>query len=174
MKRWYILQVYAGYESNIKAEILKRIEETGLQESFGQIMIPSAKVKQYFHVATDVVKDQQLFPGYMVIEMAATPQAIKLVASTPRVMRFLGGEQPAALSAREIDRILAQMRGDVVIPAEKHEFEVGKEVEIADGPFAGFVGIIDGIDNEGEKLTVMVSIFGRMTPVQLGFNQVKQ
>ena len=173
MKRWYVVQIYAGYEEKIKADIAKRIHEKGLEDLFGQILIPSAKMKQFFDV-TNTIQDQQLFPGYMLIEMQATPESIRLVASTPRVLRFLGGNSPIPLSQKEIDRVLGQIKGEVAVTLEKHEFDVGKEVEIIEGAFAGFVGIIDAIDTENEKLTVMVSIFGRMTPVELHFNQVKQ
>lgn len=172
MKRWYVVQLFAGYENIVKADLLKRIEEDHLQDQFGEILIPAAKMKQFFDTS-DAMKDQQLFPGYMLIEMQATQESIRLVQQTPRIMRFLGGKEPIPLSQREIDRVLAQVRGEMVVAGEKHEFEVGKEVEITEGPFASFVGIIDSINNESEKLTVMVSIFGRMTPVELGFDQVK-
>jgi transcriptional antiterminator NusG len=173
MKRWYVLQVFAGYEDIVKADIEKRIQETQLQEAFGQILVPSAKMKQFFDVA-DALKDQQLFPGYVLVEMDATrPEAVRLVVTCPRIVRFLGGKDPVPLSAREIDRVLAQMRGEVVLPTAQRDFAVREEVEINAGPFAGFMGIIDKIDNENKRLTVMVSIFGRMTPVELGFDQVK-
>ncbi|MBA3954009.1 transcription termination/antitermination factor NusG [Candidatus Dependentiae bacterium] len=173
MKRWYVVQLYAGYENIVKADLLKRIEEKALQEFFGEVLIPSAKMKQFFN-ASDSLQDQQLFPGYMLIQMEATPEAIRLVTTTPRISRFLGGRDPVPLSTKEIDRVLAQIRGEMVVSGEKHQFEVGKEVEIKEGPFASFVGIIESIYEESEKLTVMVSIFGRMTPVELTFDQVKR
>jgi transcriptional antiterminator NusG len=172
MKRWYVIQVYAGYEEVIQADLTRQIEEAGLEDLFGQILIPSAKMKQFFEVG-DSMEDQQLFPGYMLVEMEAEPLAIRLVERTTRVLRFLGGKTPAPLSQKEIDRVLGQMRGEVVVSVEQHAFEVGKEVEIRDGAFTGFVGVVDAIDEDSEKLTVMVSIFGRMTPVELGFDQVK-
>jgi len=172
MKRWYVIQVYAGYEEAVKTDVAKRIQEENLQESFGEILVPSAKLKKIFEAADD--KDQQLFPGYMLIEMEAKPETIRLVTSSLRVVRFLGGTQPVPLSTREIERILSQMKGELVVSSQKSEFVVGSEVEIKEGPFAGFVGIIDKIDEENERLTVMVSIFGRMPPVELGFNQIKR
>lgn len=172
MKRWYVVQVYAGYEEIVRTDLNKRIEEESAQELFGSVLVPSAKMKQLFDSAQDV-KDQQLFPGYILIEMEAIPQAIRLVQKTSRVLRFLGGNQPVPLSKKEIDRILSQVQGEYLVPSSDHEFEVGKEVEIKEGPFAGFVGIIDSIDQESERITVMVSIFGRLTPVELGFNQIK-
>ncbi len=172
MKRWYVAQVYAGFEEAVKADLIKRIQEAELQDLFGEVLIPSAKVKQFFD-ATDV-KDQQLFPGYVLVEMESAPETIRLVTSSLRVLKFLGGKDPVPLGRKEVERMFSQMKGEVVVSTEKAEFEEGREVEIQEGPFAGFVGIIDGVDQENEKITIMVSIFGRMTPVELGFNQVKR
>ena len=171
MKRWYVVQVYAGYEQVVKNELLKHIKDANLEEKFGQILIPSVKLRQLFE--GEEVKDTQLFPGYMLIEMELEQPTIKVVTSSSKVMKFLGGKEPAPLSKQEIERILSQMKGEVVVASKKSEFNIGSEAEITDGPFAGFVGIIDRIDEENERLTVMVSIFGRMTPVELSFNQVK-
>jgi transcription termination/antitermination protein NusG len=169
MKKYYVIQVYAGYENIVKADLIKRIEEQHVQDLFGEILIPSAKMKQFFDTS-DAMQDQQLFPGYILIQMEPVPEAIRSVTTTPRVLRFLGGP----LSQREIDRVLAQVHGEMAVAGIKHEFEVGKEIEIKKGPFAGVVGIIENINEESEKLTVMVSFFGRMTPVELSFDEVKQ
>ncbi len=172
MKRWYVVQVYAGFEEAVKSDLTKRIHDDGEEEKFGQILIPSARQKQMFDV--DDVKDAQLFPGYVLIEMEAVPEAIRLVTSSLRVIKFLGGNrEPVALAKKEIDRIIGQIKGEVAVAAKKSDFTVGSEVDITDGPFAGFVGIIEQVDDENERVTVMVSIFGRMTPVELGFNQIK-
>ncbi len=173
MKRWYVVQVYAGYEEAVKADLQKRFVERGLEEYFGEVLIPSAKLRQFFE-ATDA-KDQQLFPGYLLVEMEIAPGVIRAVTSAPRVLRFLGGADPAPLSQKEIDRILSQMKGEVTVGKTREEFiSVGTEVDISEGPFAGFVGVVEKVDHENEKLTIMVSIFGRMTPVELGFHQIKQ
>jgi len=172
MKRWYVAQVYAGYEESAKADIQKRIEERELLDLFGEVLVPSAKLKNFFDTAQ--AQDQQLFPGYILVEMDAQPEAIRLVASTPRVLRFLGGKEPIPLAKREIERIISQIKGEIVVSSKKSDFAIGSEVEIKDGAFAGFVGMIDKIDEDSEKLTVMVSIFGRMTPVELGFDQIKR
>lgn len=172
MMRWYVIQVYAGYEEVAKADIEKRIAQSEFLDDFGQVIIPSAKLKQFF---ADDTQDQQLFPGYILIEMNMKPETHRLVSSSLRVLKFLGGKDPVPLSRKEIDRILSQMKGEIAIASEKQElFTVGSEVEITDGPFASFVGMVDSVDTENEKLTVMVSIFGRMTPVEIGFNQVKR
>jgi len=173
MMRWYVVQVYAGYEEAIKADLQKRIQEKGLQDRFGDILVPAAKLKQLFEVAD--FKDQQLFPGYMLIEMDVAPETVRLVTSSPRVLRFLGGQhEPVPLTQKEIDRVISQIKGEISVASEKNEFITNSEIEICEGPFAGFVGIIDKVDKESERLTVMVSIFGRMTPVELNFDQVKR
>lgn len=172
MKRWYVVQVYAGYEEVVKGDLQKQISKKELQEDFGDILVPSSKMKSFFH--DQEVTDEQLFPGYVLIEMEDKPEDFQLVSSTLRVLKFLGGKTPIPLSTKEIDRILLQMKGEVVVAKDKAEFIEGQEIDIQDGPFAGFVGIVDRVDAENEKLTVMVSIFGRMTPVELGFNQVKR
>ena len=172
MKRWYVVQVYAGYEQKVKADLEKQTEKKELEEAFGEVLVPSAKMKSFFQ-AQDAA-DEQLFPGYVLVEMESKPETIRLVTSSMRVLRFLGGKDPVPISQREIDRIISQMKGEVLVTSEKAEFVEGQEVEIQDGPFSGFVGIIDKVDQDGDKLTVMVSIFGRMTPVELGFSQVKR
>ena len=173
MKRWYVAQIYAGYEEAIKSDLLRRVAEDGLTDYFGEVLIPTAKLKQMFESAESSKDEHQLFPGYLLVEMEPVQEAIRLVTTTPRIIRFLGGTTPVPLSQKEIDRIISQMKGEVAVAAKKSDFIIGSEVEIAEGPFAGFVGIIDKIEEENEKLVVMVSIFGRMTPVELGFDQVK-
>jgi transcriptional antiterminator NusG len=172
MKRWYVVQVYAGFEEVVKTDILKRAQEEGLADYFGDVLVPAAKLKQFFEV--DAAKDTQLFPGYVLVEMEILPETMRLVTSNLRVMRFLGGKNPVPLSKKEIERVISQMKGEVAVATQKSDFSVGSEVDIKEGPFAGFVGIVDNVDDENERLTVMVSIFGRMTPVELGFNQVKR
>lgn len=171
MKRWYVVQVFSGFEEQVRDDLLRRVEQDGLQEYVGQVLVPSAKLKQYFTSLQS--EDQQLFPGYVLIEAEIGPEVMRLVSATPRLLKFLGGKEPAPLSEKEVARVLAKMAGEVVITPKEVEFVAGGEVEITDGPFAGFVGIIEEVDAEAGRLRVMVSIFGRMTPVELGFDQVK-
>ena len=174
MKRWYVAQVYAGFEEDSRLHLLRKIHESGLENSFGDILIPSAKVKTMFDAASQQ-QDQQLFPGYLFIQMEMNPEAAQLVLSIPRIYKFLGGRNPVPVSESEIGVIKSQVSQEVVVLGpEVDGVEVGTEVGIEDGPFAGFVGVVEKVDKENEKLTVMVSIFGRMTPVELGFHQIKR
>lgn len=174
MKKWYVAQVYAGYEEIVKKDLTKRIESTN-DERFGQILVPSAKLKSFFALGEEEA-DERLFPGYILVEMEKDPETINFVTSTPKVLKFLGGQHdPASLTQKEIDRILGQVKGDVVVAsAQKTDLSEGGEVDITEGPFAGFVGIVEKIDEENERLTVMVSIFGRLTPIELTFDQIKK
>lgn len=173
MKRWYVVQVFTGFEDIVKADLVKRFEEENLQDAFGEILIPTGEVASFFSADTKT-KKEKIFPGYLLINMELNGETYRLVSSNPRVTRFLGGESPAPLSDKEVERIQSQMAGKVPTLSEKASFVVGSEVHIAHGPFAGFDGIIDKVDEERERLTLMISIFGRLTPVELGFDQVKK
>jgi transcriptional antiterminator NusG len=173
MKRWYVAQVYAGYEEVVRKDLIRRIE-SNKDERFGQVLVPSAKLKSFFALGEEEA-DERLFPGYILVEMEKGPETINFVTSTPKILKFLGGKDPASLTKKEIDRILGQVKGDVVVKSvKKTDLSEGGEVEITEGPFAGFVGIIEKIDEENERLTVMVSIFGRLTPVELTFDQIQK
>lgn len=172
MKKWYVVQVYAGCEELVEKDLNSQIEQKGLADLFGEVLVPSARVKE-FTPASDP-KDQRLFPGYILVEMDLVPEAVRLVNSSPRVLRFLGGKNPMPLSEKEVGRVRANMEGEVVVSASSMDLAKGNEVDISEGPFAGFVGIVEEIDEEAEKIKVMVSIFGRLTPVELNFDQIKR
>lgn len=172
MKRWYVVQVFAGYEQAVKKDLEKHIVDNEMQDRFADVMVPSVQMAKFFDISDK--KDQQLFPGYILVEMEMAPETMRLVAKTNRVIRFLGGMDPPPLRPSEVKRIVSQVKGEVKVRTQEVSFIEGSEVEIKDGPFSGFVGIIERVDAEGERLTIMVSIFGRMTPVELGFHQVKQ
>ena len=172
MKRWYVVQVYTGFEDIIKVDLEKRFIEESLEDQFGEILIPTGEAASFF--SENKEKKEKIFPGYLFINMEMTGETFRLVSSNPRVTRFLGGESPAPLSEKEIDRIFSQMSGKLSALSEKTSFVVGNEVHISNGPFSGFVGLVDKVDEDRERLTVMVSIFGRLTPVELGFDQVKK
>ena len=170
-KRWYVLQVYTGYEDVVRADLVKRIAEEEAQELFGDVVVPSGEVVDKF--ATDEPRKEKIFPGYLLIQMIMNGVSLRLVNQTPRISRFLGGKDPVPLTEAEVERIFTQMSGRLSLSTETESFAVGAEVHITGGPFVGFVGIVESIDEEHECVTVMVSIFGRMTPVELNFRQIK-
>jgi transcription termination/antitermination protein NusG len=172
MKRWYVVQIYAGYEAKIKADLERRICESSLKEKFGGVHFPSAKMKQVF--SSDEEEDQQLFPGYMLVEAELSNEVMHIVLEVPRVLRFLGGKNPVPLSSKEVDRIFEKVKVGVTLVSDKASLAVDSEVSITDGPFSGFVGVVEKVDADNDRVTVMVSIFGRMTPVELSFSQVKK
>ncbi len=176
MKRWYVVQVYTGFEDTVKADLQARIKEEGLEELFGEVLVPKGKTAQHYSAATlpeEEEKKEKIFPGYLLVQMEMSGESYRIVSMISRVTRFLGGETPMPLSDREVERIHSQIEGKVAVASARPTFVEGSEVQIANGPFVGFVGIVEKVDEVHEKLTVMVSIFGRLTPVELGFHQVK-
>ena len=172
MKRWYVVQVYTGYEDVVKKDLEKRISEAGMEDSFGEILVPTSEVASF--LSGEEPTQEKIFPGYLLIQMEMAGETFQMVSGMPRVSRFLGGGTPVALANKEIERIFSQVRGELAVIKEKAPFAEGQEVHVASGPFSGFMGIVDKVDEDRERLTVMVSIFGRLTPVELGFDQVKR
>ena len=170
MKRWYVVQVYTGYEEMVKADLQKRIEVEGLQDSFGTILVPVGTLATFF--GGNEPEQEKILPGYVLIQMEMAPETFQVVKAITRVVKFLGGSEPVPLSQREVERLLSQVSGEISVSRVQVPFVVGNVIHISGGPFAGFEGIIDSIDEVHEKLTVMVSIFGRHTPIELGFDQV--
>lgn len=171
MKRWYIVQVYTGYEDLVRIDLEKRIVEEEMQDFFGQVMVPTGDVASGFSKDAAMQKEK-IFPGYVLVNMEMTGEAHRLVTSVPRVSRFLGGASPMPLTDREFARITAQVSGEITLARERASFMVGSMVHINQGAFSGFSGMIEKVDEEHERLTVMVSIFGRLTPIEIGFDQV--
>ncbi|MFH1831950.1 MAG: transcription termination/antitermination protein NusG [bacterium] len=172
MKRWYVVQVYTGFEEFVKNDLKMRAQEENAEDLIGDILIPEGEMASFF--SDTGTKKEKIFPGYLLVNLESAPEAFRIVLSTPRVTRFLGGESPVPLSDKEVDRIFSQMEGKLALASEKEVFSVGSEVHINSGPFSGFVGIVDKVDEDKERLTVLVSIFGRLTPVELGFDQIKK
>ena len=174
MKRWYVLQVYTGSEDVVRSDLLKRVEEDGLQEFFGEVVVPTSKMTERFALVDVEEKREKIFPGYLLVQMEMNGDSHRLVENMPRVSRFLGGISPMALTSVEVERIFAQMSGECAVARSVESYTAGSEVHIAAGPFAGFVGIVESADEEHERIRVMVSIFGRMTPIELGFDQISR
>lgn len=173
--RWYVVQVFSQFENTVKRALEERIEREGLQELFGEILVPSEEVVE----VKDGVRrrsDRKFFPGYVLLQIDMTDEAWHLVRSIPRVLGFIGGkaDRPAPISEREAAVILDRMREGVEKPRPKFLFEVGETVRINEGPFNDFNGVVESVDYEKSRLHVAVSIFGRSTPVELEFGQVEK
>ncbi len=173
--RWYVVQVFSQFENTVKRALEERIEREGLQDLFGEILVPSEEVVE----VKDGVRrrsERKFFPGYVLMQIDMTDEAWHLVRSIPRVLGFIGGkaDRPAPISEKEAAVILDRMREGVEKPRPKFLFEVGETVRITEGPFNDFNGVVEAVDYEKSRLNVAVSIFGRSTPVELEFGQVEK
>ncbi|MEW5765859.1 MAG: transcription termination/antitermination protein NusG [Acidobacteriota bacterium] len=168
--QWYIIHTYSGFENRVKESLLNRIEAFGLKDLFGEVMIPTENVVEIRngkkHVST-----KKFFPGYVLVQMLMTDEAHQVVVNTPKVTGFVSSE---ALSPDEMDRVLGHMTKATEAPKPKYTFEPGEKVKIIEGPFASFQGVVDKVNADHATLTVLVTIFGRSTPVELNFLQVEK
>ena len=172
--KWYILQAYAGYEMRVEKTIREKLKIAKLEELVEEIFIPSEEI-----VRTKGGKkrkiNQKYFPGYVLIQMELTPELWHLLMNVERVSGFVGGsaKEPLPLDEKELEGIRAQISDGFQQAAEEEEYHVGQKVMITEGPFNNFNGVIDEISRERKKLKVLVSIFGRPTPVEVEFDKVK-
>ena len=173
--RWYVVQTFSQYENAVKRALEERIQREGMQDRFGEILVPSEEVVEM----RDGVRrksERKFFPGYVLVQIDMNEAAWHLVRSVPRVLGFIGGtpERPAPISDREAEAILNRMREGAERPRPKVLFEVGEMVRICEGPFNDFNGTVEDVDYEKSRVRVAVSIFGRSTPVELEFGQVEK
>ena len=170
-KRWYVVHAYSGFEKQVMRSLQDRIERAGMQEMFGQILVPTEEV-----VEMKRRSDRKFFPGYVLVEMEMTDDTWHLVKDVPKVMGFIGGtaDRPAPISQKEADAILSRVQEGVDKPRPKVLFEPGEMVRVVDGPFNDFNGVVEEVDYDKSRLKVAVLIFGRSTPVELEFHQVEK
>jgi len=171
-KNWYVVHTYSGFEDKVKTSIEDKVKRKGLDEKITRILIPTERVIE-IKGGKKREADKKFYPGYILVEMDLSDETWHLVRSTPRVTGFVGGAEPVPLPQEEVEEILQQLeRGPV--QQVRTQFEIGEAVRIIDGPFANFVGSVDEVDMDHGRLRVMVSIFGRLTPVELNFFQVEK
>ena len=172
--RWYILHAYSGFERKVKESLESRIQAFGLESRFGRIMIPTEPVTETVNGKKRTI-ERVFLPGYVLIEMELDNQIWHIIKDTPRVPGFLGtGDKPVALSEEEISSLLNRSDDAKEKPRQKIRFEKNESVRITDGPFANFNGVVDEVNEDRETLKVMVTIFGRSTPVELEFGKVEK
>ena len=172
--RWYIIHAYSGFERKVRESIESRVQAYGLHDRIGRIMVPTEPVTEIRNGKKYTI-ERVFLPGYVLVEMDLDNEIWHLVKNTPRVTGFLGtGEKPVALTEEEISSILFRSDTSKDKPRMKVKFEKNESVKITEGPFANFNGVVDEVNEDRETLKVMVTIFGRSTPVELEFSKVEK
>jgi len=173
-KNWYIVHTYSGFEEFVRESILQRAAELGITDEIGQIIIPKENVVE-IKSGKKVVSAKRSYPGYILVEMEMSDENWHIIRETPKVTGFVGsGKKHSPLSKAEVKQIVTQMETTSEKPKPKHAFAKGEAVRIVDGPFFNFNGIVEEVNSERSTLKVMVTIFGRSTPVELEFLQVEK
>jgi len=173
-KNWYILHTQTGHEDKVKSNLENRLKDSPLKDLISQILIPTEKVSEVKEGKKKIF-ERKIFPGYVLIQMEMTDESWYLVRNAPGVTGFVGpGKKPTALSKTEIDNIIKQTEEKKEKPIPKVAFEKGEGVRVKEGPFTNFNGAIEDVNPVKQKLKVMVSIFGRATPVELEYWQVEK
>ena len=172
-KRWYVIQAFSGYEGQVKRSLEERTIRFGLEEKFGEVLVPTEEVVE-MREGQKRKSERKFFPGYVLVSMEMDDETWHLVNDIPRVLRFIGGsgDRPAPISEAEANNILQRVQEGVESPRPKVLFEPGEVVRVTDGPFNDFTGVVEEVNYEKSKIRVEVLIFGRSTPVELEFGQV--
>ena len=172
--KWYIVHAYSNFEKKVADAIQAEANLKGLDDKFEEILVPTEDVTE-IRKGRKVQTERKYFPGYVLVKMDMTDEAYHLIKDTPKVTGFLGSEsKPIPISEKEAQAILHQVKEGVERPRSTIIYEVGEVVTVLDGPFEGFSGQIEEVDDERQRMKAAVEIFGRATPVELEFNQVKK
>jgi transcription termination/antitermination protein NusG len=174
-KRWYVVHAYSGFEKSVQRALKERITRAGMEDAFGQILVPVEEVIE-MKSGQKSISERKFFPGYVLVEMEMNDESWHLVKSTPKVTGFVGGSanKPTPISEKEVEKIMQQMQEGVDKPRPKVLWEMGEVVRVKEGPFTDFHGSVEDVNYDKSKLRVMVTIFGRATPVELDFSQVEK
>lgn len=173
--RWYVVHAYSGFEKQVMRLLKERIERSGLQDSFGEVLVPTEEVVE-MRDGQRRKSDRKFFPGYVLVNMEMHDESWHLVKSVPKVMGFIGGssDKPAPISEREANDILQRVQDGAESPRPKILFQPGELVRVIDGPFNDFSGVVEEVNYDKNRLRVEVNMFGRSTPVELEFGQVQK
>lgn len=173
--RWYVVHAYSNYENQVKKALEERIKRSGLDEHFGQILVPTEEVVE-MRSGQQRKSERKFFPGYVLVQMELNDETWHLVREVPKVLGFIGGtsDKPLPITDQEANRILNKVEEGTSKPKPKILFEVGEVVRVVEGPFKDFNGVVEEVNYEKSKLRVSVLIFGRSTPVELDFGQVEK
>jgi transcriptional antiterminator NusG len=171
-RRWYVVHCYSGYENKVRHNLEQRIESMGMKDRIFDVVVPTEEELEVRDGKRRTV-ERRVFPGYILVQMIMSEESWYVVRNTPGVTGFVGmGNEPTALRPEEVSQIIKRMEAEA--PRVKVTYKTGQKVRIIDGPFNDFIGTVDAIDMERAKVRVMVSFFGRETPVELDFLQVEK
>ena len=173
--RWYVVHAYSGFEKSVQRALQERIERAGMQDKFGQILVPVEEVVE-MKSGQKSISERKFFPGYVLVQMEMNDETWHLVKNTGKVTGFVGGsaQKPTPISEKEVAALMQQIQEGVEKPKPKVLFEVGESVRVTEGPFTDFNGTVEEVNYDKSKLRVSVLIFGRSTPVELEFGQVEK
>ena len=170
--KWYIVHTYSGFENKVKTNLEERVKQIGQEQLFGRILVPTEQVVE-LKKGQKKTSTRKFFPGYVLVQMKLNEETWHTVKNTAKVTGFVGGEvTPTPIPDEEAERVISQMEEGVVRPKPKYRFEARDEVRVIDGPFNNFQGIVDEVKPDKEKVRVLITVFGRPTPVELDFIQV--
>ncbi len=173
-KRWYSVSVLSNFEKKIAEQIKQAVTDAGLEEEFGEVLVPTEEVIEVRR-GKKVTSERRFMPGYVLVNMEMTNKGYHLVSSINRVTGFLGPQgRPMPMRDAEVNAILNRVEEGEAAPRNLIRFEIGEQVQVTDGPFEGFAGMVEDVDEAHSRLKVTVSIFGRATPVELEFTQVSK
>lgn len=173
-KKWYVVHTFSGYEHKTKAALEERIKTLGRQDLFGEILVPAEKVVELVR-GKKRTASRKFFPGYILVQMELNDETWHIVKETPKATGFVGGgTEPPSVSEEEVKEITRQMEEGAIKPKPRVLFSVGESVKVVDGPFVDFNGVVEEVRPDKGKLRVLISIFGRATPVELEFVQVER
>lgn len=173
--QWYVVHAYSNFEHKVKSSLIERVRRAGLQDKFGEILVPTEEVVE-MREGQRRKSERKFFPGYVLVQMEMDDETWHLVKEVPKVLGFIGGssDRPAPITDREAQAILNRVQEGVDKPRPKILFEPGEVVRVTDGPFNDFSGVVENVNYEKSKVRVAVQILGRSTPVELDFSQVEK
>ncbi|MFI5330920.1 MAG: transcription termination/antitermination protein NusG [Desulfobaccales bacterium] len=172
--KWYIIHTYSGFEQKVKNAIMERAKARGLDQFVADVLVPTETVEEMVK-GERKLSTRKFYPGYVLVQMELNDETWHLVKDTPKVTGFIGSkDEPVAIPEEDAAKIIAQMQEGVLRPKPKIKFEQGDKVQVTDGPFANFAGVVDEVRPDRGRVRVMISVFGRPTPVELEFTQLEK
>ena len=172
--KWYIIHTYSGFEQKVKTAIMERAKARGLEHLVEEVLVPTETVEEMVK-GERRLSSRKFYPGYVMVRMELTDESWHLVKDTPKVTGFIGSkDEPVAIPEEDAAKIIAQMQEGVLRPKPKIKFEQGDKVQVTEGPFANFTGVVDEVRPDRGRVRVMISVFGRPTPVELEFTQLEK